>query len=358
MILLLKMAKPLSEPVLDTLVSILKKSPEHWNESIALFALGIGLDSFEASISQVAKLTQFSESHFQEIVNLAREVDQGNLPKVKRQHLISQVLQREWEVGKGKGVSRYSLEAGLNPGGHPWPTKEIGSLPDFVKVDSQKTENVWNETEKDAPYALEKAKTQTLFQSQNDKHVTTIKNLVALHYARSYTVWKNHDQTWNRANIQNEIDDQVSLSKDIPELKKDVKAKIEQLSNSGIVFRFRIVDLFEGAKHAVANAGFRILRPESGSEFLIGDVPVIISVVPGQRDTCPIGNAAEIYLPLGPELAVVIDMTNSQDSYVEINSDDVERYNRWEVEAAIHDIIMRPGSYLERFPEILRPIRI
>jgi hypothetical protein len=46
-------------------------------------------------------------------------------------------------------------------------------------------------------------------------------------------------------------------------------------------------------------------------------------------------------------MAVVLDLKNSQNSYVEIKSDKVERYNRWEVEAAVHDVIMRPGSYLE-----------
>lgn len=133
----------------------------------------------------------------------------------------------------------------------------------------------------------------------------------------------------------------------------------QQLYENGTAFRLSIVDLFEGARRAIAGAGIRILRSELGSEYLIGDAPVVITDASGQRSGvssgAPIGNSTEIFLPLGPKVAAVFDMTNSQNKYLETPSEVVNRYNTWEVEAAVKEVAMRPESPLEEFPETLRP---
>ena len=370
--------QPLSEPVQDTLIRFLQQAPGHWNESVALFAIGVDLDRFEASIPQIARQTRFSEPQLRELVDSARQAEHGDAPKVPKQHLVSRVLQREWEAEPGDGVSRYSLHVGLNPGGHPWPPEEIAFLRDYVKIDSQATEDVWNETETNLPEALTAVKARSLF--QNKQHITTIRDIVALHYARSYEVLEDHKRTWSTG-IQMRIAELLEYPDYLDDVfwlrwglclpyyapdarlqvANELSAKTQKLFDRGIAFRFRIVDLFEGAKQYLADAGIRILRPEAGSEFLISDAPVIVSAVPGQRhgisSGIPIGHASEVYLPLAPKLAVVLDLKNSHNSSVEIKSDEVERYNQWEVEAAVHDVIMRPGSALEHFPETVRTAR-
>lgn len=250
---------------------------------------------------------------------------------------------------------------GLNPDGDYARPKDIGYVENFVKIDSCATEQLWGNTETNIHYVLKAIRAQTLF--QNPKLIALVRDLVALHYTRSHEVLRESENTYAntmrrvRADIMNQPSPDPTIS-DLSERRiaaNNRMAELFRLHKRGVIFRFRIADIFEGAKEAVANAGVRLLRPEAGSEFLIADAPVIVSAIPGQRHSIssgvPIGNACEAYLPLGPKLAVVVDLKGHQNGFVEINSDLVERYNRWEVEAAVHDVIMRPGSYLERFPE-------
>ncbi len=161
-----------SEPVLDTLIQFIQGSPEHRNESVAIFAIAIGLDRFDKNIHQIARETRFTREQLQEIVLSVRRAEQSNAPRVPRQHLVSAVLQREWEAEPNKGVSRYSLHTGLNPGGHSWPPEKIGYLKDFVKVDSQTTEDVWNATEGKIRPVLTAIKNGKLF--QDHQHSKTL----------------------------------------------------------------------------------------------------------------------------------------------------------------------------------------
>lgn len=344
---------------------MLQNAPGHWSESIALYALVVGLDRFEVSIPEIAKQTQFCESKLREIVDSARQAELA--PIVARQHLVSDKLLLQWG-DKSHRVSHYDvLDGRLNPGSGPVWTKDVAYVENYISVDSRKTENLWGKTETNVYAARKAIKTQTLL--KNQIHVKTIRDFVALHYARSHEALRESDKIYmsTMKMMRKQFMDLLALDSAFPTLSErrlavnDRINPVRQLHKKGMLFRFRIVDLFGGAKQAVADAGIRLLRPERGSEFLIGDAPVIISAVPGQRSGMslgtPIGNAAEAYLPLGPKLAVVINMRNTQHRCVEITSEEVERYNRWEVEAAVHDVIMRPGSELEQFPPMVRPAR-
>ena len=61
-------------------------------------------------------------------------------------------------------------------------------MKNFVKIDSLATEQMWQEVENELPAALSSVRAGALFASP--QHVATIKQAIALHFARGMEVWE------------------------------------------------------------------------------------------------------------------------------------------------------------------------
>ncbi|MHB1526529.1 MAG: DUF4238 domain-containing protein [Candidatus Dormibacteria bacterium] len=350
------------------LAQLLRKAPDQ----AALLILGYDLDLFDAEIPDFAVQTGITEAELRQLAEDARKGQDSGQPKVPEQHLVSKVLLRQFCARSSIGLrmGRYSLKWGKAA---PVSPETVAKVINFVKIDSRSTEEVWGKTESKLPSALEAAVNGSLFGDSNK--VQVIKDTIALHYARSYAVVESHNDIWRNGldahrqfllshpellDALSSMKTGGSASPPSPESRAQVLDEVTErargLYERGTAFRFRVVGLFESARQLLSGAGLQILLPATGSELLIGDSPVITSDATGHRrgiaEGVPIGTARHVFMPLGPHLGVALA---ASDQDIEVSAAEVQRLNRWEIEAARCDVFMRPGSGLAALAEKVRP---
>jgi hypothetical protein len=347
-------------------MKILSQSPEN----VALFIIGYGLEDFRKDVADFAAASGIPETDLREIADSAEQGKDSTSPKRSDQHVVSRVVLRQFEDSTTNLIGNHSIQYGLRkptgPGGLGW-------VKDFVKIDSTATEELWGKTESKLPDALAAADAQTLFDSA--EHVATIKEAIALHYARSIDVLDQYEVLWQQMLVTKraELDADPSATDAIYAMKtgdvtgkpddamreslaKEWLQRLTDIYETGVGFRFRVQHYFREATTMITPAGLEILRPPSGSEFLIGDVPVITTDATGHvrgiAAGIPIGSAATVAMPLGPRLLVAL---GPKDLYAELDAKHVERLNTWQIEAAQRAVYFRPGSPAESLATNVRP---
>ncbi|MCL4509425.1 MAG: DUF4238 domain-containing protein [Chloroflexi bacterium] len=348
------------------MLTLLVQSPEN----VALFVIAYGLADFRKDVAVFASASGIPEADLHEIADSAEQGQDENSPKRSDQHVVSRVVLRRFEHPTTNLIGNHSIQYGLRkptgPGGLGW-------VKDFVKIDSTATEELWGTTESKLPDALAAADTQTLF--DNAEHVATIKEAIALHYARSIDVLDQYEDLWQQvlAAKRAELYASPAATDAIYTLKtgdatgkpddamreslaKEWLQRLTDIYETGVGFRFRVQHYFREATTMITSAGLEVLRPPSGSEFLIGDVPVITTDATGHvrgiAAGVPIGSAATVAMPLGPRLLVAL---GPKDLYAELDAKYVERLNAWQIEAAKRAVYFRPGSPCEPLAAQIRP---
>ena len=83
-----------------------------------------------------------SAARIQEIVGTGRQALSTASPKRREQHLVSQALLRRFCVptSQGERLLSYNLQFGRT---RLLPTAQVGKLANFVKIDSEATEQLW-----------------------------------------------------------------------------------------------------------------------------------------------------------------------------------------------------------------------
>ncbi len=340
-------------------------------ENAILYILGYGLARFESEIPAVAATTGMAEEDLHELADEARLGSDPSAPKINDQHLVSQALLREFctTTSNGPRMGHYSTEYGARPDVSP---HSVAKLDGFVEIDSKRTEEVWGRVETNLPAAIATAQAGRLFSSP--EHVATIKDAIALHYARSFDVKEHYDTLWKAflaaktAGLRSstELVDQLHRLKtgsttaptaaEREAIIGEFLSGTANLVNSGVMFRYRVVYYFKAASALIANAGLELLRAPTNSEFLIGDVPVITTLRSGHRRGIeagvPIGSASVVAMPLGPTLLVSLAKTDSDQV---LPAEYVERLNTWQIEAAKRSVFTHQGSLLVAWAAKVRP---
>jgi hypothetical protein len=340
-------------------------------ENAVIFILSYGLTHFETEIPDFAKATGMSEADLRELADEARLGSDPKAEKRDDQHLVSRALLRQFctSTSNGPRMAHYSIQFGDRPDVSP---QSVAKLDQFVKIDSKRTEEVWGKVETSLPAAIAAAEAGNLF--SHPEHVATIKDAIALHYARSFDVKEHYESLWpvfldaKRAQLRGDpgllghLHRLKTGSTTAPsdaereEIVEEFVAGADNLQRSGIAFRYRVVYYFRTASALVANAGLELHRPPAGSEFLIGDVPVITTDASGHLrgigGGVPIGSASLVAMPLSPTLLVALAQSDSDNV---LQPAHVERLNIWQVEAAKRSVFMRQGSPLVGWPKTVRP---
>lgn len=325
----------------------------------------VGFDNFEAHLAEVAPLCSVSQVRLRELIAIGRQALSKTSPKVGKQHLVSQVLLREFcraDADGGGLLVSHALSSGHNrftgPGG-------VAYREHFVKIDSLETERIWGRVEQDLRAALLAAYSRRIL--GQPKRLVVIKEAVALHFARSPDVLDGEAATLHQTieSLRAQCLGNWSLIENLYYLKHqrypprgdrarneiadDLLAQTRQLVASGALFRLRVVDLFEKARDMAGSMGVRILRPRRG-EFLIGDVPAIpfdaTSGAFGLSGGVTFGNATTVVLPLGPRRLAAL--THGPDSFEAISGAEVDELNRLQVANARTHVAFRRGSGLDR----------
>lgn len=349
---------PFASTAFQTLAPLLGSAPE----VAAVFALGYDIDRFEAEIIEFASATGIPVTELWELAADARQGSDPAAPVRPGQHVVSRALLVSWCTGNRKRDQRiwpYSLELGPL---RPMSPSDVAKVERFVRIDSERTEMLWGTVETKLKQAVADIEAGTGL--ANPACIGTIKQAIALHYARSIEMLEAVERTFSPFVVAQKaafLSDHASLDR-LYEMKtrdaaglqtEDARAafvnaffsRLEQLYASGTYFRFRVCYYFHTVSRLIDHLSLQVLRAPPGSEFLIGDVPVITSNATGDqrgvRNHVPIGDAATVVMPLSPRITVALDPVEADFT---VDAAYVRRLNTWQVEAARYQVFTPPWS--------------
>ncbi len=262
-----------------------------------------------------------------ELVSRAKQACSIAAPVVHEQHLVSRVVLRQFcelvDARAGQQLVLWDLDNATSkltgPGG-------AGFLTDFVKIDSKATEELWQAVENNLGVAIASAQDGTLF-SRPDL-VATVRDAIALHFARSHQVRDVHYSVGE--NVYQRAVTEVAASPISVEAFQRAHGGIvpagpegrrlgaesflgdfKQRFDEGTLFRLRVEDLFDTVRDRFASSGLEILVPSSSSnEFLVGDTPALAvnlkNRAAGIVEGVGLANADTVVLPLAPRLAAAL----------------------------------------------------
>ena len=333
--------------------------------AIASLALNYGIDAFAQSIPLLSASTGISMRELGDAATFCREVIDPSQPRVANQHLVTQSILRNFSLHQNNGyrLREFDLARGLKRG--TTSVKRACVVENFIKLDSQRSEDHWGGFESRFPEAIRSAEDATLF-SRPDL-IGVIKDILALHFARSHEIRVSVqairapgisefmkavglDDAWlSQAHLDRFGFEITDMSVALERVEAAIAEEFDSRTGMGIYFRLRIPDYLQRAREILAQFKIQILRPTSATdEFLIGDNPLITPDKSGTRlgilDGLPIGNAATVIMPLSPRISVALDKIESD---IGINSKRVYQLNQFQIRKARESVFFRPGSNLE-----------
>jgi Protein of unknown function (DUF4238) len=292
---------------------------------------------------------------------------EASVNHVEDQHVISKVILRRFAElnGRNKGLLypfrlRYPCANRklLGPDG-------CGKIKDFLTYSSASAEHLWKETEDRLPEALNALEDGTLLSKR--EYVATIKNAIALHFARSVatrtvtnrvsaavtSATRNFWLTQRRRELESAflrtkgfyaVGDQA-LNFFLDEMMEPTLSIVR----SDQWFRARVEDLFYKARELVDGAGIEVLT-SGDKEFLIGDIPALTiprdNSRPGVLGGTAFGEARTVLMPLGPRHVVALAQSNAT---AELNDDQVDEVNNHQIRGALEYVYFRPASNLAQY---------
>ena len=252
---------------LAALATLLNRDGGRALGSAVLFASVVGFDVVEQRKADLAAASGVSIARIQEIVDTGRQALSTASPVRPDQHIVSQALLRSFcaRSNQGARLLSYNLQYGTTKLRSP---AAVGKLLNFVKIDSEETELLWAQTEQNLPAAIAAARTRRLF--NDPQHVATIKDAIALHFARSLEVLDTTEELWQRS-----LADARAAFLANPQLMEELYYLKHGIVAGGPVVAQQIADDLMDGPTALYNSGaaFR-LRAESVnlSEALVAEI--------------------------------------------------------------------------------------
>ena len=331
----------------DSLLAILGVGPDYVRQHITILDSALGV--FSPGVPGLGELIRKAE----EAVSTSR-------PTVERQHVISQVVLRRF-VGAVPSVGKRLAYSDLVAGRATLAkATDVGYVENFVPVDSQATEDLWQTVETRLGPAIKAARTGTALDSP--AHMTTLQQAVALHFVRNPQTLASHNQSFADA-VKNGVDrlagtalaaeafrEGHGLVAAGPEARRlgaeAVHGRLIRLHQEGGLFRLSVQRLFERTCDRFENRGIQILSPASKvKEFLLGDLPAItvdrVTGAAGPDAGVTIDQADEIVMPLTPRLLIVLGTSNGIRL---IPDDEVDSCNALQTRLARDYLIYRPTA--------------
>ncbi|MCZ7456094.1 DUF4238 domain-containing protein [Streptomyces sp. WMMC940] len=290
--------------------------------------------------------------------------------QTSRQHLVSQVLLKQFTMSGPKGSRWQLLPFDLhNPGRvrKLTGTGACGRAENFVAFDSPSAEALWCDVERSVPAALAAVHAGTPF--ADPLHVAALRDLVVLHYVRSLHYRHVHTDALERARTR--LVAKV-ISQYPEQLRRDAlretglhlsgpaslgafaerlieRSSVMRDHESGKLFRTSIEDTFYKMRNLASTRRLEVIMPEAG-QFLIGDNPALTLSVEGSSTTygMAFGDAQTLVLPITPRHMLSL---GPEDVMLTVPQSFVDRLNAVQIHAADRYVYMHPESGLEPFVE-------
>jgi hypothetical protein len=292
----------------------------------------------------------------------------GAVQQTSQQHLVSQVVLKEFTMPDGSSGRRLLAFDLHRPERHHKlrSTSGCGWAKDFVAFESASAEQLWGRIEGRVPAALDGIRRGTPFADPD--HAEVLRDLVVLHYVRSYQYRQVHTWAFERAranvgpNLVRKLPQQLAREafretglhltgqEALEAYAERYVARSEMVRDyeSGKLFRTSIEETFGKVQKMASTWQVEILAPESG-QFLIGDNPglTVRHDAPGQWEYgMAFGDAMSIVLPVGPRCLLALGPQNVTGT---VAAAAVEAFNTVQVLAAERFVYMHPRSGLEDF---------
>ncbi|MDG9709372.1 DUF4238 domain-containing protein [Streptomyces sp. DH10] len=288
--------------------------------------------------------------------------------QISRQHLVSQVLLRQFTMldPKGRGWQLQPFDV-CNPERRNKlkSPRRCGWVEDFVAFDSASAEDLWGSVETRAPAALAAVQAGTPF--ADPMHIEALRDLVVLHFVRSHRYRGVYTSAFGtvRVNVRSKLirqypeqlrrealrqtglhlDGSGSLGTFAERLVE--QSEVTQDFGSGKLFRTSIENMFNKVRAMASKWHLEVLTAESG-QFLIGDNPAVTV----RTDATPFsynmafGDAHSIVLPIGPRHLLALGPKNTLGSIPRAVVDEI---NTVQILASDRYVYMHPRSELETF---------
>ena len=282
---------------------------------------------------------------------------------VKRQHVVSQVVLRQWAVENE--VLAVDLRHGLVK---PRSPKAEGFIEEFVKLPlSSAVERHWGDVEVRAPRAVEQVRAGTAL--DDPQTMDTLRSLVALHFIRS-RAWQYLFAEGLRDNrsdgalgsvfeMLQDPDALVALHRQRTGLeptgpetllwtRNQVLSELEErLGLGGEAYVEWVLTQYERTLNMLRESGLQIGDANEG-EFIVGDGPAMTydraRGLAGVLNGVTLGDADAVFFPLTPKHVLCV---GDRDLQMDVPLEFVDLVNMTQMSGAMHKVYVRPGSGLE-----------
>lgn len=278
--------------------------------------------------------------------------------------MVSQALLNRFASPDGF-ITAYDLRYGVS---NLRTSKAVGFESNFVKREPDTTEAVWREVEELIRPALSEVDQQSGPLSETTERV--VKDLVALHFARSLATSAGHSRALvhaeekvrsNKADLARlarakysglHLDFAPSIHAEIAD---EIIAAVRDEESTGTVFRDDVLRYFEVTRTNLSTFSLMV-RPLMGeAELLLGDCPAVSlsrGMEPSTRS--PLLEAAFIAMPLGPQNVAFVYPDGIDEPVVPVGPEEALYLNRSQVAQAQRQVYSRPGSGLNQMVQAYR----
>ncbi len=290
----------------------------------------------------------------------------GLIREVGRQHVVSQVVLKNFMTGRDKQLAvvdrrnpkRYYLRS----------PRAVGFVNGFVAWDSQSAERLWSKTEQRFGEAIWRLKTTKALASGSDDE-QALRDGLALHWARSKPVRLTSDRAMTEVlaehhKMMSERPDllaalfkqQTGLDSTGPEslawVNDDFHSHPLPEVESGEHFRSRVEYFFRGAQNRFRPFGVQVcfLDTRAPGGLIIGDAPLITvgkeAVALNPLQGIALGDAAGAWMPVSPGIAVSL---HSRTEVIHGMSWEIgQQLNEQQRSAAVDQWFGRPDDVLQQ----------
>ncbi|WP_345043589.1 DUF4238 domain-containing protein [Arthrobacter methylotrophus] len=285
-----------------------------------------------------------------------------------RQHVVSQALLNRFCDPNDDLIGVYDVRYGHQK---PSTSKAIGFQKYFVKHEPDEAEKLWRAVEdRIAPAFREIDESPATYSPETS---AAVKDLVALHYARSMATRQIHDIAL--ANAERHVRSDTPMLSRLANLKhsglhlehapgihaeiaEEIITDLRAQLSTGVDFRDALFRFFEITKARLSGYSLMIRPAIGGAEFLLGDCPAV-SVARGMNPEvrAPLLDAAMITMPLGPRSIAFVYPDGIAEATVPVDGINAVVINRGQLTQAQERVYHRRSSGLGAWAETNRPPR-
>ncbi|WP_284749313.1 DUF4238 domain-containing protein [Amycolatopsis sp. RTGN1] len=286
---------------------------------------------------------------------------------VTGQHVVSRVVLNGFAApGKGSAgweLVPYDLLYGREL--KKLGVRGCGKIANFLPFASASAERLWKSVEDNLGAAIKVARDGDL--SSTSSHAQVIKDGIALHLVRSPRYLRIHQDSaresasvtyaeapFSHADVlQAEFYRRHGFYAAGPDalrtLLKGSLERWEELQRSGKLARVSMAAMFERIRTGLREYDLEILRAPRGCDLIVSDAPAFTFRFDESAKFgvgCAVGDAHGIAMPIAGDCIAVIGPAYKTHG---LSRDEVELFNRVQIERAIRFVWFRPGSGLGAF---------